>query len=383
MSALPRGNSLQGPANRETGGQPRRQSVRRRVLLYGAVVCAVTAIAIWQYLRMRYVSEDDARVMADMVTISSRIDGWIAVRPVTDGDIVGKGQVLVTVDQREIAAQVEELRAKFASTRLDRERTIIQLDMTKKTTANAIATAQARLAEAEANERSAAADRERARQDYERYKASVGKGLVSQQAWEASCADTRKAEERFLAVHAQLDEAKFGLADAMARKSDIEVLELEVARLASDAKQMEAQIQQKEIEFEDRVMRSPVDGVVDQKFVEVGEYVIPGQRLLMIHDPKSVWIEARVKETKLANVKPGQSVTVSVDAYPRLTITGRVERIGNSTTSQFALLPSPNPSGNFTKITQRIPVRIAIDQPADAPLRPGMMVEIEIDTKDG
>ena len=104
-----------------------------------------------------------------------------------------------------------------------------------------------------------------------------------------------------------------------------------------------------------------------------------GQRLVLLHDPKAVWVEVLLKETKLDGLKPGQSVSVSVDAYPDRPFHGRIERIGTAATSQFALMPSPNPSGNFTKINQRVPVRIKVEQPDDNPLRPGMMVEVDID----
>jgi len=153
-----------------------------------------------------------------------------------------------------------------------------------------------------------------------------------------------------------------------------------VEGLTKDAAQINAQIHEQEIDVTDRRVRSPINGIVDEKFVQPGEYVIPGQRLFIIHDPKRVWIDADIKETKLSRLKRGQPVSISVDAYPRRPFTGRIERIGNAATSEFALLPSPNPSGNFTKITQRVPVRIAVEQPDDNPLRPGMMVEVDIDT---
>jgi membrane fusion protein (multidrug efflux system) len=107
--------------------------------------------------------------------------------------------------------------------------------------------------------------------------------------------------------------------------------------------------------------------------------VTPGQRLMLVHDPSKIWIEANVKETHVRRLNVGQDVAVGVDAYPDETFTGKVERIGNTATSAFALLPSPNPSGNFTKITQRLPVRIAIEQ-REGRLRPGMMVEVKIAT---
>jgi len=180
-----------------------------------------------------------------------------------------------------------------------------------------------------------------------------------------------------------VETARANLANAQAKLGDVAVLRKQIEQCAADTAQVLAQIRRKEVELDDRVVRSPVNGVVDQKFVEPGEYVIPGQRLVLLHDPKAVWIEVHLKETKLAALRPGQPVAISVDAYPDRLFTGRVERIGNATTSQFALLPSPNPSGNFTKITQRVPVRIQVDQPTDNPLRPGMMVEVDIDPAHG
>ena len=132
------------------------------------------------------------------------------------------------------------------------------------------------------------------------------------------------------------------------------------------------------LDVADRTVRSGIDGVVSQVFVDVGEYVSPGQRLMMIHDPRAIRIEANIKETDLRHIAPGMPVAVHVDAYPDRTFDGRVDRIGVAATSEFALLPNPNPSGNFTKVTQRLPVRIAIDQ-RDGLLRPGMMVVIDLD----
>ena len=103
-----------------------------------------------------------------------------------------------------------------------------------------------------------------------------------------------------------------------------------------------------------------------------------GRRIALLHDPSSVYIEANIRETEIRRVAPGQPVRIEVDAYPGRAFAGRVLRIGEAATSQFALLPNPNPSGHFTKVTQRLPVRIEVEDPS-APLRPGMMVEVFID----
>ena len=355
-------------------GLPSRLSPRRKKHfgLVGGLVVA-TVFAIWLHGRCSHITENDAKVMADMITISSRVDGWVARRAVTDGDRVSQNEELVGIDQREAALQVQELRAKEASLRLESERLQAQLAVTRNTTESAVAAAEARYTAAEANLGSTEAELERTKLDFTRNQRLVAGEVISRQAWDVSRTTTQQIEEKLRQGKAQIAEAKANLTDAQAKRGDVAVLQKQIEQLVHDMAQVAAQVRQKEVELADRVVRSPINGVVDQKFVEPGEYVIPGQRLVLLHDPKAVWIEVHLKETKLAGLHPGQPVLVSVDAYPDRHFSGQIERIGSSTTSQFALLPSPNPSGNFTKITQRVPVRIKVDQPEDDPLRPGML----------
>ncbi len=356
---------------------------RKKRLLVAAVIVAAMIPAFWLYLRWNHVTENDAHVLADMVTISSRVDGWVAARPVTDGDTVTQGEELVAIDQRETALQVEELRAKLDSLRLQSERLKAQLAVTQGSTESDVAAAQARYEAAEAGQHAVEAELERNRLDFTRNQQLVNQDVISHQAWDVTRTTTQQVAEKLRQARAEIAEAKANQAAALARRGDVVVLKKQIEQLDADMAQVRAQIHQKEVELADRVVKSPVDGVVDQKFVEPGEYVIPGQRLVLLHDPKGVWIEVDLKETKIADLRPGQPVDISVDAYPGRRFAGTVERIGNAATNQFALLPSPNPSGNFTKITQRVPVRIKVNQPDDNPLRPGMMVEVDIDTSNG
>jgi membrane fusion protein, multidrug efflux system len=361
---------------------PRAVRLKKRLLAAGGLGLAVL-LGAWIVARWNHITENDAKVMADMVTISSRVDGWVAERPVTDGDAVAQGDEIVTIDQRETRLEVEELRAKAESLRLDTERLQAQLAVTQGATVSEVEAAQARYVSAEADLHAQEVELERGRLDYDRNKRLADGEVISRQAWDLSRTTTRQIEDKLAAARGQLAAARASLANAQAKRGDVAVLKKQIEQCAADRAQVGAQIRRKEVGLADRVVKSPINGVVDQKFVEPGEYVIPGQRLVLLHDPKAVWIEVHLKETKLAALRPGQPVTVSVDAYPERRFTGRVERIGSATTSQFALLPSPNPSGNFTKITQRVPVRIQVDQPEDNPLRPGMMVEVDIDPAHG
>ncbi len=357
---------------------PRR--LAKQLLGAAMVVAAATVAVVWLCLRWNHVTENDAHVLADMVTISSRVDGWIAARSVTDGDTVTRGEELVKIDQREAALQVEELRAKLTSLLLQSERLKAQLNITQSATESDVAAAQARSEAAEANQHSVEAELERNKLAFVRNQKLVNNDVISRQDWDVTRTTTDQVAGRLRQAMAEIAEAKAKQSAAVAKRGDVVVLKKQIEQLDADMAQVRAQIHQKEVALDDRVVRSPVDGVVDQKFVEPGEYVIPGQRLVLLHDPKGVWIEVHLKETKIAGLRPGQPVDISVDAYPGRHFSGQVERIGNAATNQFALLPSPNPSGNFTKITQRVPVRIKVDQPEDNPLRPGMMVEVGIDT---
>jgi membrane fusion protein (multidrug efflux system) len=127
----------------------------------------------------------------------------------------------------------------------------------------------------------------------------------------------------------------------------------------------------------------PFDGMVDRIFIDPGEYVLAAQRIILVHSPAAVRVEANVKETDIRFFRPGTPVRVTVDAYPGRVFQGEVDRVVEAATSEFALLPSPNPSGNFTKITQRMPIRVQL-RPAPPPglLRPGMMVQVEVEARE-
>ena len=185
------------------------------------------------------------------------------------------------------------------------------------------------------------------------------------------------AEQNHARGQADVAKARADIAEAEAGRQEIGVRQRRRDTLSHEVERLQAQRSLFEIALDDRNLTAPLNGVIDRIFVDPGEFVLPGQRLLLIHDPDSIWIEANVKETDIRHLKHGALAKVKVDAYPDMELQGEVVRLGQSATSEFALLPSPNPSGNFTKITQRLPVKIAIPQ-VDGLLRPGMMVEVDI-----
>ena len=258
------------------------------------VLLIVAGLALWGAGRLResmvLVSETDARVAADMVTVSSRVAGQVVERPVRDGARVAEGDVLTVLDARG---------------------------------------ARARLAELEAELRR----------------------------WEAE-----------LAAHAS--------GDGATSAPDQERAILEAQRDA-----VLARIRRQGLDVSAHTVVSPLAGVVSKVFVEAGEHVEPGQRIALVHDPRTVHVQANIRETEVRKLALGQRVRIEVDAYPDRSFEGTVNAIGLAATSTFALLPSAKPGGSFTKVTQRFPVRIALEPDGES-LRPGMMVEVFIDITD-
>ncbi|MBW2245576.1 MAG: HlyD family secretion protein, partial [Deltaproteobacteria bacterium] len=203
---------------------------------------------------------------------------------------------------------------------------------------------------------------------------------ISQSHQEQLRKDFRSAEQTLLQARARVKAAEAVLLEAEADRAELGMLDSQLAGLEAKAVGLRALRARQRLDLEDRAIRSPLAGVVDATFVKAGEYIQPGQRLVTIHDPDNIWVNANIKETKIRHIAVGQGVDVRVDAYPDRVFRGTVARIGQAANNQFALLPSPNPSGNFTKIAQRLRVKISLDQVADL-LRPGMMVVVDIDVR--
>lgn len=344
------------------------------------VVVGGTWGALEVHQRLTHVSEYDARISGDLITVSSRVAGRVTKVNVTEGETVDEGHILFQIDDRESALKVTELEARLKRNlaereRLRRERALIdeQIKTRYQTLLSAVSAAEASVASFEAQLNLAKSDLTRAQSLFR------SKVIPRRQLDEARTTKLR-IEGEYKRSLANLQEAQARLQESRAERAKLDVISGEIVMLEHEEAELKAQQAQQQLDLSDRTIQAPVAGVIDRKFVDGGEYVTPGQRLAIMHDPGNVWIDANIKETEVRNLKIGQPVKVSVDAYPDEDFKGTVAIIGNSTTSEFALLPTPNPSGNFTKITQRLPVRIAIDQQGRK-LRPGMMVEVSIDIR--
>ena len=331
----------------------------------------------WLYHRYTHVYTDDARIDGEVVTVSSRVSGWITELNVIEGDAVAKGQVLAEVDTRDSILQREVLLSKLRS--IESQKAVVQAQsgQVDQETLGRLQSDTNRLVAAEAQVAALEVQLKQARDDYERARELTEQKWLSQQAMERARTGYQQMQENHRKAAAEVDAARGTLSAAGGSRKQLHVLESQLLVLSRQADEIRTEIRRQEIDIADRTIKSPSDGRVVMTFVRKGEHVTAGQRILMFHDPTHIWVEANVKETDVGLLQPGMKAHIRVDAYRDETFSGEVFRIGQAATSKFALLPDPNPSGNFTKITQRLPVRIRLDA-VEPKLRPGMMVEVDI-----
>jgi len=351
----------------------------RKFQIFVVIGLAVAVAAVfWLHERSRHVYANDARVAAHVVAVSSEVAGKLVELKVVAGQRVRKGQLLARIEPRDARFSLAEAEANLENLDAQQQQVRAQQAAIRSRVGEATgaSTAAVRAAEAELGVRRA--ELAAAQRSFERTRSLLAQGFVSRSRFDEDQARLRAAEENVERARAQIASARANLGVTRSETDQVAVLEEQVDSIRAQKQALEAGRGQRQLDLARTEIRAQFDGVVDQTFVDAGEYVSPGTRILMYHDPSDIWIDANVKETEFRKIAPGAPATVQVDAYPGREFEARVSELGGAATSQFALLPNPNPSGNFTKVTQRLPIRLQLRR-ADPALKPGMMVEATID----
>lgn len=361
--------------------------IRARLAEYGKMwMLIVVALVLaswgvdWLYRHYTHLYVDDARIDGEVITISSRVSGWITELPVMEGDDVKKGQLIARVDDRDSVLQREALRWRLAATESQVAVMRAQAGQVDEETLGKFESETSRLIAAEAEVAALEVQLKQARDDYERARELAEAKWLSPQAMERARTAYQRSQENHRKAQAEVAAVRGTLSAAGGSRRQVRVIAQQLIVLARQADEIRAQLRRQDVDIADRVIASPADGKVVMTFVRKGEHVAPGQRIAMFHDPNQIWVEANVKETDIGSLRPGMKAEIRADAYRGKVFSGSVFRIGRVATNKFALLPDPNPSGNFTKITQRLPVRIVLTE-KDHALRPGMMVEVSIERR--
>ena len=353
---------VEGTASRPSG----RRSLLRRVvpvILLAGVVGGGLYIG-WEYWTQWQfeVSTDDAYVQADIVTIAPQVAGNIATLLVDDNEIVKAGQVLAIIDPRDFQAAVDQ--AKAGTQQSQAAIATIEAEITQQ---------QAAISEAQATIDADKASEVFAEQNNQRFGTLAKDGYGSVQNAQQATAQVASSKAVVTKDIAALDAAQ----------KQIGTLTAQLAQARATLAQTQAVLEQAEINLGYTTITSPVDGVVGDRTLRLGQYVQPGTQLLAIVPLAHTYVVANFKETQLDQVRPGQPVAFSVDTFDGEVVHGFINSLAPASGQEFALLPPDNATGNFTKIVQRIPVKISIDpsDPLAGQLRPGMSVTATIDVR--
>lgn len=366
------------PLIRDSARTARPSIYSKTNIIAGVILISSTIWLInWFYQRSGHVYVDDARVASTMVAVSSKVSGWIEELPVTEGQFVDTGTVLARIDHREAQLQLEELEARLQTIAAEYEQIESQKKLVLDQTNTRIEAQKSNLTVAQSALSEADVSLLKAEVDFKRAQSLFEEQIISREIWEDRKANYDRARQKRNRAEAEVAVSNAALMEAQANLTQIDVLSNKQSMIDGHRMEVSSKRDQLLLNLNDHLVKSSEQGFIDETFVNAGEFVSRGQRILVMHDPKNLWIKANVKETEVRRLKPGAPVKIFVDAYPDMNFQGTVARIGNAATSQFALLPSPNPSGNFTKITQRVEIRVSVDQ-IDNLLKPGMMVELEI-----
>ncbi len=308
----------------------KQDSAKRKLKVYiplGLVIVAVLAGA-WYWYRdySIYISTDDAHVDADNITVSSKILGRIISVYADEGDRVTRGKLLAVLDSSDLVAQKNQ-----AIALKEQALTNIRQSDTK------FASDQQSLKVVEINY-------ERAKEDLERAQKQLDGGVITQEQFD-------HIKKTYEASSAQVD----------ASKSLLLVSKALIKSAAAAAETADAQIKVLITQLKNVNLYSPSDGVISKRWLLPGDVIQPGQSVFTVTNDREKWISAYLEETKIGKIRDGQKAKFSIDAFPHVRFYGKVYLIGSSTASVFSLIPANNASGNFTKVTQRIPIRISID----------------------
>jgi membrane fusion protein (multidrug efflux system) len=358
------------------------------LLLAAAVVLTLTRNwNAWEGGRIEQVT-DDAYVRSDLTPLSTKVSGIVREVKVSDYQTVAKGDLIVELEHDDYQAQLDQAKAavEAAKAGIENNRRQRQLQDAKIDRAlSGIDQAKAQISAAQAGKEAVEADVVRTRAERARQEALYQTHSTTQQKLEQATADEGRFTGQFASREADLEQAKTSLRSnelaVLAEQRSKSVLESQESQLIADLHAKEAALEVAQVNLGYTKITAPGDGSVGERQVRPGQLVSPGTQVLtFVSNVK--WVQANYRETQLTHIKVGDSAEITVDTFPGQKLRGKVLEIAPASGSQFALLPPDNATGNFTKVVQRVPVKIALDpSPLSAQLRPGLSVTATVRTK--
>ena len=341
------------------------KNVNKKTLFFmiAAVILIISAAAAYIHYSRQAVSTDDAAIDGHTVILSPKVAGYIKTIYVNDNQTVKAGDVIMQIDPKDYELQVNNARAALSAAKA-------ALAAAQDNAAAASITAPANVRSAQEKINSAQASWEKAAADKQRMQMLINSGACSQEQYDQSVASEKS-------TRAALQQAQADLSSASSAPHVIASAEDTAKQLEANVEKAQVELDQAETNLQHTKITAPTDGRITKKSVNEGAYVEAGTQLCSLVS-FDLWVTANFKESQLKGMKPGDKVDISVDAYPNLKLTGKVDSFQAGTGSYFSLFPAENATGNFVKTTQRVPVKILLDQLSDSTavlLGPGMSVE--------
>ena len=340
-------------------------SINKRLVLVPGIIVVLVVAGVYWWSQVRYIeSTDNAYVEADISNISVKVPGYIVQSAVVDNQHVNKGELLAQLEDSQFVAKLAQSKAVLASTQANLQTLAAKVDLQ-----------QALINQAKATVVASQSEQLIAQQQLKRSQKLKISNYSSQN-------DVDQLQAGFDSASAHVDEAQAAL---VAKQRELSVFNAQLLQVQADVDQAMASVELANIQLVDTRVTAPFAGIIGKRGAMVGQYVQPGQALFSLVPDAQVWITANFKETQIEHMQAGQAVKVSLDAYPDDVFSGFIDSLAPASGSKFSLLPAENATGNFTKIVQRIPVRIRLerDQPSSAIGRilPGLSAVVEVDTE--
>ena len=393
----PRGSE---PSNAENSGarQGKLGKRKKRIILAALIFVAVGAFLVWRHYA-QFVSTDDAQIEGYLHPISARVPGYVTRVTVDDTQYVSKGTVLVQIDPTDYKVAVELAKAQLAKAQAEAAAAMGGVPITSVSTLSQVHSAEAdvqgsqagilaaekEFQQAEARLAQVEANNVKVQDDLRRYGQLIGKREISRQLYDQAVAASKAsaaqvtesqagvaaAEQRVTQERSRMQQAEAELRSAHTRPEQLRVTRAKAEAATAAVEEAEAELHRAELSLEYTTIVAPADGIVGKRTAVTGQNVSPGQTLLVIVPTRDIWVTANFKETELKDMRVGQPVKIHVDAYNH-DFRGKVLGIAGATGVQFSLLPPENATGNYVKVVQRVPVRIAIDPGQD----PGHLLQV-------
>lgn len=372
----------QNPANdtatMEQTAEKKAAAKKKRFMILGTVSSVVVLIILYFWISaMGHQKTDNAQLDAMITPVRNIVQGFVNEVKFTDNQTVKKGDVLIIIDDKDYKTRLAQAEAALESAKA-------QLEIAKSgaTTAELNANASSLTSQAAKNNiATAQAHVDKHQKEMARIEKMLKDGAATQQQYESIKAELESASAQLEMLKKQYEASS---SQATGAQSQAEGQKSQIVLAAAMVKQREAELQLAQTQLDNTIVKAPFDGIISKKSIEAGQYLQVGSPICSAVDYTNLWVSANFKETQIEDMRPDQEVDITVDAFPKVKIKGKLQSFGGATGAKFSLLPPDNATGNFVKITQRVPVRIMItDYPKEMTglLLPGLSAVVDVHTK--